>query len=828
MKTLRAAQCLILPLVALSLAAPVCSQRARAAGKVDINVPPGFRVEQVYAPPLGREGSWVSMCVDDRGRLIASDQEGALYRLTPAPLGRPAALTKVERIPLAVGMAQGLTHFGGKLYVMLNGMRGALSPGLYRLSDTDGDDQYDRVEQLRVWQGMGEHGPHAVVPAPDGRHLYVCCGNQTKLPLLDGTLVPNFWRDDRLLPPLFAAALAGHPAQTPGGWIAKLDPETERLTLVAVGFRNIYDLAFNKQGELFTFDADAESEIGLPWYRPTRVCHVPSGVDFGWRAADGKWSEFSIDSLPAAVNVGQGSPTGLAFGYETKFPAPYRNALFAGDWALGMIYAVHLRADGAGYGGEFRVFASGTPLAVTDLVVRPQDGALYVVVGGRKSQSAIYRIYWRGGAEIDPSQAPTPLTEDEAAAAAQARQLRHELEAFHTGADPSAVAKAWPHLAATDATLRSAARIAVEHQPIEAWGEQALNEPDPRRRIAALAALARVGSPALAPVWTESLTQLPLAELPRADQLDALRTAALGVLRLEPGGTAHDQLVAWLDPHFPADDPAVNRELHALLVQLGAPNLIPRLIDVLKSSASFGEGAAAARSLSAIEGPWTIDQRRAALAWFETAAAQAGAGNFVTLAEIRNRLLRTLTEEEQQALSRELARPFVQSSKFEGGEPRAFVREWTVDEAVAAVQAAPEPRDLAKGRRLFGAAQCFQCHAVGNEGAMVGPRLDGAGRRFALEDLLRAMIEPNHAISDQYRQTLFMINGKPIVGRLSNLNEDQLMITTDLLDPTQYVAVDRDDIDSQRPSAVSVMPSGLLNTLTGDEIADLVEFLKQP
>ncbi|HMO84641.1 MAG TPA: hypothetical protein PKC18_06945, partial [Lacipirellulaceae bacterium] len=49
-------------------------------------VPPGFRIELVHAPPLDSEGSWVSLAVDDRGRLFASDQYGAIYFIVPSQL----------------------------------------------------------------------------------------------------------------------------------------------------------------------------------------------------------------------------------------------------------------------------------------------------------------------------------------------------------------------------------------------------------------------------------------------------------------------------------------------------------------------------------------------------------------------------------------------------------------------------------------------------------------------------------------------------------------------------------------------------------------------
>ena len=45
----------------------------------------------------------------------------------------------------------------------------------------------------------------------------------------------------------------------------------------------VEDVAFNEDGEMLTFDADMEWDAGAPWYRPTRINHIISGADYGWR-----------------------------------------------------------------------------------------------------------------------------------------------------------------------------------------------------------------------------------------------------------------------------------------------------------------------------------------------------------------------------------------------------------------------------------------------------------------------------------------------------------------------------------------------------------------
>jgi hypothetical protein len=64
-----------------------------------------------------------------------------------------------------------------------------------------------------------------------------------------------------------------------------------------------------------------------------------------------------------------------------------------------------------------------------------------------------------------------------------------------------------------------------------------------------------------------------------------------------------------------------------------------------------------------------------------------------------------------------------------------------------------------------------------------------------------------------------------VVGRVANLNDDSLMIATDMTDPNAFANIRRSDIQSIEPSKTSPMPEGLLNTLSQEEILDLLAFL---
>ena len=100
------------------------------------NVLPGFQVELLYTVPKDKQGSWVCVTTDPKGRIIASDQEGkGLYRITPPPIGgsgEASRETKVEALPVKMTACQGMLYAFGSLYCSVNGGPGS---GLYRVPD---------------------------------------------------------------------------------------------------------------------------------------------------------------------------------------------------------------------------------------------------------------------------------------------------------------------------------------------------------------------------------------------------------------------------------------------------------------------------------------------------------------------------------------------------------------------------------------------------------------------------------------------------------------------------------------------------------------------
>ncbi|WP_237607673.1 c-type cytochrome [Roseimaritima sediminicola] len=788
-------------------------------------VPDGFVVEMLYEVPQSQEGSWVSLTVDPQGRLLACDQYGGLYRITLDAADKPV---KVEPVKADIGAAQGLLFAFDSLYVNVNGSgKPGNTAGVYRLRDQDGDDHYETIDHILPLNNGGEHGPHALVLSPDGKQIVLCAGNNTILPKeVPHSRVPRNWSEDHLLGRMPDAR--GHNADrlAPGGFVARMDPDGKNFEVIATGFRNQYDIAYNAAGELFTYDADMEWDVGTPWYRPTRVNHVVSGGEFGWRNGTGKWPEYYVDSVGAAVNIGPGSPTGVCFGTGAKFPAKYQRALYVLDWSYGNIFAVHLNPDGSTYSGQYETFATAAPLPVTDIVIRPQDGHMYFTIGGRRTQSALYRIRYEGS---ESTAAAEPVDTPEAK---RLRALRHELEALHLNPEASQanIDKAIEHLGHDDRQIRYAARIALEHQPVAQWRERigGLRDANADTKILGVVALARCGNESDREHAIEVLQSVDFAAADVQQKLDLLRAYSLVFIRLgDPTAEERKAVVQAIDSHFPATDARLNRELALVLTYLDAPNIVPRVVDQLLSGPSQEDQIHFAFVLRDVESGWTEEDRRRYFGWFQDVASSRGGMSFGGFLEnIRQAAIGHLSEAETASLGDVLAKPEPKDPLAELA-PREVVKQWTVDDLAEAVSDDDYQPDYERGKQMFAAAQCYKCHRMGTQGGILGPDLTGAGGRFSPKDLLVAIVDPNQSVSDQYAATQFLTDaGQVVVGKIVNMNGNNIQVLTNMLDPSSLTAVNRDTVESAQLSKTSMMPTGLIDTLSEQEIKDLMAYLR--
>jgi putative heme-binding domain-containing protein len=601
-----------------------------------------------------------------------------------------------------------------------------------------------------------------------------------------------------------------------------------------------------------------------------------SGGEYGWRSGSGKWPDYYADSLPGTIDIGPGSPTGVASGTGAKFPAKYQRALFVNDWTYGTMWAIHLTPEGASYKAEKEEFIFGKPLPLTDVVIHPQDGAMYFAVGGRRTQSGVYRVTYVGDESTARVSAAQPTEET---------RMRAELERLHLpGADAEQViGRAWPYLSHSDRHLRFAARTAIERLPVDLWQEKALAETHPQASIEAISALARQfgtktvpisekpkpgsSSAAISPVkpehvglqqrMFESLGKLGNAKLSTEQSLAALRAVQLVLIRLgKPGPELCADIAQALDAMYPAPDARLNRELCQILIAVDSPKVVAKTLSLMATAKDDWEAVASEAVLSrndryanaakAAEASrpnrqqiaymfalrnatvgWTPDLRRTFFSWFPRARVWKGGNSFKGFIEnIRKEALATFTPQE------EIAEMDALSSKSQSVTIPNFVapkgpgRAWTVDEVLALAKDGIKGRNFENGKNMFSATMCLACHRFNGDGGGIGPDVTGVGNRYTLRDLLENIVEPSKVISDQYdSHQIEKKDGSTLIGRVIVQENGKTFVMTNPFAPNDHIAINDTDIASKKIHPVSMMPPGLINALNEDELLDLLAYM---
>ncbi|MEQ9407707.1 MAG: hypothetical protein RIK87_08255 [Fuerstiella sp.] len=354
-----------------------------------IKVPPGFQVDHFADDDLAHDIH--SLTFDAQGRVVVSGPGYVRILIDTDGDGLADDFRTFADGP-ATG-AQGLYFMGPHL--LASG-----DEGLQIFRDDDRDDRADGPPQtvLKIKAG-GEHHVHSIQRGPDG-WWYLIAGN-------NAGVTQTY------------AALPTSPISRPeAGVLMRLKPDLSEGEIVADGFRNAYDFAFNPQGDIFTFDSDGERDVSLPWYRPCRVFHVTPRSNSGWVSRSWKRPDDFPDMPRAIAAFGRGSPTGVVCYRHTHFPSHYDGAVFVLDWTFGRVLAMSMEQEHGFWKASPEVFATGNGhfgFAPTDLEVSP-DGSLFVSVGGRGSRGGVYRISWTGAEAVSTPAADNKAADETAAA----------------------------------------------------------------------------------------------------------------------------------------------------------------------------------------------------------------------------------------------------------------------------------------------------------------------------------------------------------------------------------------------------------------------------
>ena len=154
--------------------------------------------------------------------------------------------------------------------------------------------------------------------------------------------------------------------------------------------------------------------------------------------------------------------------------------------------------------------------------------------------------------------------------------------------------------------------------------------------------------------------------------------------------------------------------------------------------------------------------------------------------------------------------------------------EWKTEDIIPQIAKLDSARNLAGGKDSFTKLACASCHKLGAEGVNYGPDLTDIFANYQNNpvEVLRQIIEPSLVVSNRYRGFDFELqDGDELSGMI--VKEEGEVLTLQIGPAATLIkAVKKSDIKTQKPQKSSIMPQGVLNSLSAEEILDLLAYMK--
>ncbi len=181
----------------------------------------------------------------------------------------------------------------------------------------------------------------------------------------------------------------------------------------------------------------------------------------------------------------------------------------------------------------------------------------------------------------------------------------------------------------------------------------------------------------------------------------------------------------------------------------------------------------------------------------------------------------------------------VAASAAPTGPVRPFVQAWTVGDLKEKLEHLAHGRNREQGKALFKELACATCHRINGVGGLVGPDLIQVkqkleAKKMTLLDVLTEMVEPSKVIDEKFRPSVLVLaDGQLISGIIAEETQEAYKLRSNPLDlkpgeaqkADDLKVISKADVQQKVTSEISLMPAGLLNTLTTDEILDLLDFV---
>lgn len=779
---------------------------------------PGYRLVEFAAAP--QIVTPIALTFDAQGQLLVIESH---THHRPTEYAGPET-DRIQRLSDTDGDGRAdeiVTFFAGTRQTMslLAGDDGwvyvATRRAIVRLRDTDGDRQADQQESIVTLDTRGDY-PHnglaGLAWTPTGELLFGMgenLGEPYRLMGSDGQEVRG---------------------EGEGGNVFVCNRQGGAVRRLATGFWNPFGNAFDPLGRLFTVDNDPDASP------PCRLLHVVPGGDYGYQFRYGRsgrhplqaWDAELPGTLPMAAGTGE-APCQIV---------PYRGRLWVTSWGDYRLEAYTLQPVGASYQAQLETVVQGDhEFRPVGLAVAP-NGCLFLSDWVDRS----YPVHGRGRIWqlIPTAETSSPPVQFPGLSAAEVRaaQLRTTPELAALG-DP-------------DPFIRQAAVFGWSQSP-QLVDLPVADDTTPEQRLGLFEAWR----------WRDEAHAAELASQLLLDSADSVQIAALRVLAARRDTTARPQLLAlldrpelsdrlasvaiatldWIDRGAETKDQASWHERLAAALEnpQAAPNLRRLALRALPDDHPALESERLGRLLDSP--PDATDPRlqreaiailaqratppstqRLALIALDVAQApalraDATAALAAQVADQRTTLQR-LAIDPSAEIRREAIRALGQIHPLGQAEVDRWIQSATVPAG-----------DRDAGRRIFfraTGARCSVCHSYQGRGGIIGPELTTIHRRGDRSWLATAIIHPNQDVAPRYAAiAITLTDGRALTGLPLAGPGDDGQLTLVQTDGTQ-VSVPLNEIEQQTQLSSTIMPSGLADLLSREELSDLLEFLATP
>ncbi|MAG92287.1 MAG: heme-binding domain-containing protein [Planctomycetaceae bacterium] len=837
------------------------SAKSGLASVSDVQAPPGFQVTMFGTPPevnypvclTAAPTGEVFVGVDLQGSLGKKPDQGKVLRCIDTDGdGKADAINTFA----TMDHPRGLIYDAGSLWVLH-------PPFLSVYHDEDGDGTADRHETLitgistdEVNKRGADHTTNGIRMGIDG-WIYIAVGDFgfTRAEGADGTILGRR-----------------------GGGIVRVRPDGSDMEIYCWGLRNILDVSIDPYMNVFTRD---NTNDGGGW--DIRVTHILQSAEYGYPSL---YKNFSEEIMPTLADYGGGSGCGTMYFHDARWPEAYGNALYTCDWGRSEVYRHNLPASGATFAphqetflklqrptdidvdGSGRMYVSSwkngkfdysgpnvgyvAQITPIDFLPKPFPNLAKStdeqLVGQFASPSAAHRLHaQREILRRGSSAARTRLLVDFAAGTDAPLFGRvaaiFTLKQLNGSASTSALLKLAGDPGVREFTLRALTdrKNELRDVPSEPF-VAALADPDPRVRAQALISLGRLGRTEVAeqivPLTQRTdesalPTQQPLWNQPDPGRVLphlAVRTlaslqASTAVLKALDGSHVDGALWALKYLHNAEAVNGLFQRLSTTRNQTVRREMLTTLIRLYHREGEYTGGWWGTRPDTT--GPyydrktWSESPRIASAIKTALTEADKTTAEHILAQLTRHKVqidgLNNLTKAVDEA---EPETPIV-TPKVDPGNPNQIAN---LPADRAAARATQAKGDAQRGKALFTQQSCIACHTYANGQNPKGPHLVDIGKRYQRAELVESVLKPSAKIAQGFDTYAFALeSGKLVTGFVvSESAEGVTLREANGLSQT----IPQDGIEERAKQDISMMPEGLVNNLTPEELADLLAYLE--